>query len=478
MFQLYGPVFVHPERVTQAFAVGTANLSPCVKIHVDYATRSTNVARLEDVYMKVKTAVADSCTYYPDWTHPTQMVPFTRPLEFEKAFDKMTGGCLKGFSWEGVAAAGEAVAGCVVRGRYTTQANHAFATATVDLYTFTQLALLKTIDFFSETYRGRIFWGLKNSTPVVCIRGVSRVFRIMCGYEHTNMEDLANSFDLDFIQVCYDGHVVMTPTCVRSHATRVCVVSPHVLPNRQSLALDHGFGLMIYGVNSLGTRTFWDHPKSYTPHKDHTNEQVRYNMHLNLGCWHVSTHAEEVVEAVMTPPAYDVWYTGGAFLTCDNTTESMFDTLTPVLPVEGVVGYVLPHQLKFPKSLWLFLPQFNSIMLKDDANKYIAPGRHELVAFVKRVQLIFNVLYGEGECVCPVENTNTMHIEYMPHSRLVDTQMHTLVTVDELAETKQNYAICTEMHCTTILVGPTWWSPVFACAEIDVFPTQLIHRTK
>jgi hypothetical protein len=38
--------------------------------------------------------------------------------------------------------------------------------------------------------------------------------------------------------------------------------------------------------------------------------------------------------------------------------------------------------------------------------------------------------------------------------------------------------VCTEMHCTTILVGPTWWSPVFTCLDMDVFPLDLIHHAE
>ena len=481
IFQMYGPMIVHPERVTTALPLmSTNNLAWCVKLHVDYATRADTPMRLEDVYMKVRTSVAETCTYYPEWNHPTHMVPFLTPTDFQQAFEKMTCGCLDGLPWQGVVAAGEAVAMCLTKGRYTSQANQSYDTAIVDLYTLTPSALLETIAFFDKKYKGRIFWGLgKNTTPIVCITGVPRVFRIMCERPHTNQQDIVNHLDIDFIQVCYsDGHVLMSPTCVRSHATRVCVVSPYVLPNRQSMALDHGLGLKIYGVNSLPTRTFWDHPKTYTPKKHHTPEQTRYNMHLNLGCWHVANESRGIAEAVMNTPPTDLWYTGNAFLTCDNTTQAMYDSLTHTLPVEGVVGYVLPFQVVFQKSLWLFLPQMNSVMIKDDANKYIAPGRHELVAFTKRIQLIINVLYGEDACHCPVETTNTLHIEYMPNCRLVDTHTHTLVTPEELQKTKQNYAICTEMHCSTILMGPTWWSPVFTCVEIEVFPLDLIHNTK
>lgn len=481
IFQLYGPVFVHPERVAQACTgLVTSHLRHCVKLHVDYATRATTLVSLSDVYTKVRASNPETCTYYPEWNHVTQTVPFLSKINFDTAFSKLTAGCLDDFPWDGVVAVGEAVAACVVKGRYTAHANHALETVVVDLYAFTSHALLRTTTFFNEKYMGNVFWGLgENNTVIVCVREVPRVFRIFFG-QHTNEEEVVTSFDLDFCQLCYSRltGVFMTPVCIRSHATRVCVVSPYVLPNRQSLALDNGFGLMVYGKNSLPGRTFWDNPRSYTPLHDHTDSQVRYNMHLNLGCSAVSRDPVDVVDAVTRNAVPDVWYTGEAFLVCDHTMDSMFSTLTHALPTEGVVGYVLPMQLRFHKSLWMFMPEFNSIILKDDATKYMAPGRHGLVAFVKRMQLLFNVCYGEDQCVCPVEVANTLHIEYMPNSRVVDTQLHQLVSLETIQATKRKYAVCTEMHCTTILVGPTWWSPVFTCLHMDLFPLDLIHHTE
>lgn len=482
LFQLYGPLVIHPDRVVQAVKfLYTNNLTPEQTLHVHYASKSTQPVNLDDVYMNVMTTVIPETTYHPSWNNATPLVPFVSTQYFEGAFNRMSFGCLKGMPWNGVIAAGEAVASCLVLGPRPNSSG--FSTMPVELFVSSSVVMIKTMKFFKDKFGEDVMWGLKGSTVVICIRSVPRVFHIVPVLD-TDQKTLVSSFDLEFMQVYYTGEqVFMTPICIRTHATRVCNVCPFVLPNRQFVALEKGFGLCVWGLNSIPQRTFWDASKTYVPSPTHSTHQITYNMHLNLGCHHVSDNIITILNIMANNSNVrentEPWFTGAAFLTCGNTCELMINTLAPILPAEGTVGYLIPYPLKFQNALWLYSPAIKSIILNHDETGYSPHGMTDIGEFLGRLQVVFDFMYGQGSCVYNFGQVSYLPVSTTPNCRIVNTLTHKSITMDQLEKVNMTkHAICAALECSTLLVGTNWWTPVFTISEMDVFDTELVMNMR
>jgi len=61
----------------------------------------------------------------------------------------------------------------------------------------------------------------------------------------------------------------------------------------------------------------------------------------------------------------------------------------------------------------------------------------------------------------------------------VNTMTHKPIAMDQLERANlTKYAICAALECSTLLVGPTWWTPVFTISEMDVFDTELVMNMR
>jgi hypothetical protein len=422
--------------------------------------------------------------YKPAWEYDSLMVPFLTPEECRAQLDTVCCGCLDGMNWENVAIAGGSVSACLTSRHYitTNEALEAYTTMDVDLFVFSPEALDKTVEHFKNKFPDRVFFGFNRGVIVVCIRGIPRVFQIIL--VDSDFTSLVTRFDLDFCQaILTQSQILITPRCAMAHATRVCVASPYVLPNRQHKALRKGFGLYVVGDDVVNLRTMWDEQHSYVPDISHTDEQIRYNMRLNLRCKEVTSSSDEIMSVLNTTdlrngPDYIPrsttrhTFTGVSFLKSLASIEGLVYTLPPELPLDGVVGITLSFTLVFQRYLWVYSPQADSVVLQNHRSNYVAPGRADLLEFTNKMQSVFDEMYGEGMCTYEFPIKNTLRVNVTPSSRILDVATQTIVDPDNIS-LEHEVCICTAMQCSSIVLGDDWWAPIFVCQEVEVFPLEM-----
>lgn len=463
LHQVYGPVVVNLERVALSCPFSVNDVSEGIA----YASCSRVLLSLEDLYYRVHTGGAQA-HYDPAWVHTSPLVPFGTPDECRVRFDTICHGCLVGMDWTDVWAGGGSVSACLTPYHIETQdALDAYTNMDVDLFVFTTDALVKTIEHFKHKFHA--VFGFNRGVVVVCIRHIPRVFQIIL--VNTDTTSLVTRFDLDFAQVILsETQILLTPACIRAHATRVCHVSPHVLPARQHKARRKGFGLYVSGIDVLDSRTLWDQERVYT---GGTDEQTRFNMMLNLYCQHVTADVDDIMHVVNTTdlrngPEYiprdtgRYTYTGTAFMQCDVTSAYMFNALPDTLPRDGVLGCNLPFTLVFSKYMWRYDASCEALVLKDP--DYVAPGREDLLQFTDRVQSLMDTMYGKYACTYGFEHKRRLMVHVTPSSRILDVHARTMVDLIT------DGCVCTAVQCSSMVMGDCWWAPVFVCQEIDVFP--------
>jgi len=480
----FGPVVVNLERVSTSCALDVEDLETDeILENVAYATCAPILLDLERVFHRVHVGVVDA-HYAPAWVYPELLVPFLSPQECRAQFDQVCCGCLQGMDWTDVVAAGGAVSACLTPRHLikTQQALDAYNSMDVDLFALTPEAQDRTLEHFKRKFGSRVLFGFSRGVVVVCIRGVPRVFNVNLAWDTPT--SLLTRFDLDFCQAALgEDVVVLTPACVRAQATRVCVVSPRVLPNRQHKALQKGFGIYASGDDVLCRRTFWDAAPGYVPTASHTDEQITFNMQLNLGCKHVTSEVDSIMNVLNTTDMRDAPeyvphtrgsqpYTGTSFLTCELTRGMLAGILPPSLPVEGVFGYSLPYTLVFQRYMWIYVASCESVILRHLG--YTAPGRADLLEFVDRVQEVMDFVYGEGECTYLFSQKHTLGLTVTPCSRILDVATQEVVDSEVVHMNTADARICTNFVCSTIALGRDWWTPIFTCREIEVFPSCMV----
>lgn len=474
LHQLYGPAVVSLERVSTSLPLSADD--PVDPEQLAYVTCAHTLLDLADVFQRVHVGAMWS-HYSPEWVYDSLLVPFLSPKECRARFDTVCYGCLGGMDWTNVAAAGGSVSACLTPQHYikSQAALDAYTSMDVDLFMFSPEALDTTLEHFKHKFPDRVFFGFSRGVVVVCIRNIPRVFQLIL--VDSDFTSLITRFDLDFCQVILtESRVFLTPSCIRAHATRVCVATPHVLPSRQQKARAKGFGL--YTAGEVVQRTFWDEERGYVPGRE-TEEQIRFNMMLNLRCKEVTSDVDRIMNVFNTTdlrngPAYiprattRYNYTGTSFLQCAATISEMMHTLPVALPVDGILGCNLPFTLVFQRYLWVYAAE--SVVLRSQG--YIAPGRAGLLQFTDRVQDLFDEIYGKGVCTYGFPEKYILRVNVTPSSRIFNVATRTMVDPDQITAS-QDVCICTAMQCSSLLLGDNWWAPIFVCREVDVFPLQL-----
>jgi hypothetical protein len=311
----------------------------------------------------------------------------------------------------------------------------------------------------------------------VCIRHIDRVFQLI----PVDDASFIYRFDLDFCQVALTGStMIITPACVRAHATRVCRVGPSVTPVRQHKAVRKGFGLYVEGEDVLNNATFWDRPRVYVPGSD-LPEQIQFNMMLNLGCQRVTSDIAEIMDVVNTTDTHNgpeylpvdthQSYTASAYLACESTILELSAGLPEARP-DGAMGYNLPFTLVFQKQMWVYHASCESLELRDPSRNHTAPGRDEILQFTQRVQRIVDALYGNNTCWYGFEDKHFLTLNVTPSSRILDVHARAPVSLADMRDS----CVCTAVRCSTIVIGDTWWAPAFVCQDIDVFPREMALR--
>jgi hypothetical protein len=477
LHQRYGPAVVSLQRVSTSLPLSADD--PVEPEQLAYVTCARTLLDLGDVFQRVHVGSMFS-HYTPAWVYDSLLVPFLSPKECRARFDMVCYGCLEGMDWTNVAAAGGSVSACLTPQHYikSQAALEAYISMDVDLFMFSPEALDTTLEHFKHKFPG-VFFGFSRGVVVVCIRDIPRVFQLIL--VDSDFTSLITRFDLDFCQVILtESRVFLTPACIRAHATRVCVATPHVLPCRQHKARQKGFGLYMAGDAVVHRRTFWDQARGYVPEMGHTDEQIRFGMMLNLRCKDVTSDVDHIMNVFNTtdmrngpeyiPRATTRYnYTGTSFLTCPGTIEEMIRTLPDTLP-DGIVGYTLPFTLVFPKYLWVYAGDCDSVVLRTSSE--CAPGRDDLLQFTDRMQDLFNEMYGDDACTYGFGDKHLLRVSVTPSSRILDVATRTIVDPGDIQIT-HDVCICTAMQCSTILMGADWWSPIFVCQEVDVFPREL-----
>ena len=494
LHETYGPTVVHVQRVAEAAHIGPALNANAIPTHVSvplaYATGASVVIDLQEVIEhRLRTETNTLYTYPPAWLHGTPTVPLDSQDSFVKRFDQVTCACMHGFQWSEVVAAGGAVSACLLppNQRRTPDAELAFSNMDVDLFVFSYTALCNSLRFFKDKFKNRAVFGISRTNLVVSIVGIPRTFHVIPTYLATNVTDLLSRFDLDFCQVAFDGcNVCLTAACMRALATRVCEVSPAVLPDRQAKALKKGYGLNVTGFDVIGLRTFWDLPRTYHPLSEHTATQIEYNMALNLNCRIISRSVSEIVrlfnnsDTHFGPPYVpytnvETQFTATAFL-CDDLSRTHFiRSLPPTPPGHVSIGVTLPHVLVFQKQIWTYTPFCSAVTLYDASAKYEASGREALCHFTQNIQQVMDQMYGPDACVYNIQNRSSLIVNPIPTTRVVDVITHTLTTIDDIDNFVDQFTLCTALQCSTIMLGTGWWAPVFVCQEMDIFPKDLAH---
>jgi hypothetical protein len=165
-------------------------------------------------------------------------------------------------------------------------------------------------------------------------------------------------------------------------------------------------------------------------------------------------------------------YTGTSFLTCELTRAMLAAILPPSLPVEGVFGYSLPFTLVFQRYMWVYVASCESVILRH--LDYTAPGRADLLEFTDRVQEVLDFVYGRGECTYTFSQKHTLGLSVTPCSRILDVATQEVVDSEVVHMNTADARICTNFVCSTIALGRDWWSPIFTCREIEVFPSCMV----
>lgn len=472
LHQLYGPTVVDLNRVIpHEFS---EDIPTEVVENVAYTSRARVLLDYDQVWYRVHTGVVNA-RYKPAWEYTSVFTPFSKPDQCRDRLDAICHGCLVGMDWNGVAVAGGAAAACLTPEEYITtqEARDAYDAMDVDLFVFTPDALVMTLEHFRNKFNA--YFGVNRGVVVVCIRNIPRVFQVIPVQE--DPVELITRFDLDFAQVIMtDTKIFLTPLCIRAHATRVCRVNPHILPGRQHKARRKGFGLDVRGMDVVDERTRWDMDGVFI--QGDTDEQVRFNMLLNLRCNHVSHSVETILEIVHTTdlrngPDYvqrittPHKYTAAAYLECDATITDLFHALPTTLPHAGVLGCTLPFTLVFPTYMWGYDASCESLILQD--TNHVAPGRLDLLRFSHHIQLLMNVVYGDNECVYPFDEKERLPMNVIPSTRILDVHARTVVEKHQMSDA----CVCTSIRCSSLVVGHDWWSPVFVCGDIDVFPPEM-----